>query len=63
MDSGKEKSVIIEFNEIAYTELILSINFKITIGKVALNIIKANNAKDYLDGNASIAWGRLKNKY
>jgi hypothetical protein len=35
---GKKNSIIIELNEIAYTELILSIDVKASSGKVAFNI-------------------------
>jgi hypothetical protein len=60
---GKKKSIIIELNEIAYTELILSIDVKGSSGKVAFKIIRGCKTKDYLDGNGAIAWERLKNKY
>jgi hypothetical protein len=58
---GKKKSIIIELNEIAYTELILSIDIKASSGKVAFNIIRGCKTKDYLDGNGAIPWERLKN--
>jgi hypothetical protein len=60
---GKKKSIIIEVNEIAYTELILSIDVKASSGKVAFKIIRGYKTKDYKDGNGVIAWERLKNKY
>ena len=62
-ESGKKKSAIIELNEIAYSELILSIDIKTSSGKVAFNLIKGCKSKDYPDGNAALAWERLKNKY
>jgi hypothetical protein len=62
-ESGKKKSAIIELNEIAYTELILSIDIKTRSGKVAFNLIKGYKSKNYPDGNAAVAWERLKNKY
>jgi hypothetical protein len=62
-DIGKKKSRIIELNEIAFTELILSIDVKTSNGKIAFNLVKGCKSKDYPDGNASIAWERLKNKY
>ena len=40
-ESGKKKSVIIELNEIAYSELILSIDIKTSSGKVAFNLMSA----------------------
>ena len=60
---GKKMSKIIELNEIAYTELILSIDVKSSNGKIAFNLIKGCKSKDYPDGNAASAWERLKNKY
>jgi hypothetical protein len=62
-DIGKKKSIIIELNEISFTELILSIDVKASSGKVAFNIIRGFKTKDYPDGNGAIAWERLKNKY
>jgi hypothetical protein len=60
---GNKKSIAIKLNEIAYTELILSIYVKTSSGKVAFNLIKGCKSKDYSDGNAAIAWERLKKKY
>jgi hypothetical protein len=54
---------IVEWNEIAYTELILSIDVKAINGKIAFNIVKGYKTKDYPDGNAARAWEKLKNKY
>jgi hypothetical protein len=51
---GKKKSIIIELNEIAYTELILLIDIKASSGKVAFNIIRGCKTKDYPDGNGAI---------
>ena len=62
-DQGKRMLKIIEFNEIAFTELILSIDVKTSNGKIAFNLIKGCKSKDYPDGNAATAWERLKNKY
>jgi hypothetical protein len=61
-ESGKKKSMTIELNEIAYTKLILSIDVKTSSGKVAFNLIKGCKSKNYPDGNAAVAWERLKNK-
>jgi hypothetical protein len=55
--------MIIKLNNIAYTELILSIDVKASSGKVAFKIIRGCKTKDYPDGNGAIAWERLKNKY
>jgi hypothetical protein len=62
-ESGKKKFMAIELNEIAYTELILSIDVKTSSGKFDFNLIKGFKSKDYPDSNAAIAWERLKNKY
>jgi hypothetical protein len=62
-ESGKKNPIAIEMNEIAYTELILSIDVKTNSGKVAFNLIKGCKSKDYPDGNAAIAWERLKKNY
>jgi hypothetical protein len=59
---GKEKSKIIELNEIAYTELILSIDVKASSGKTAFNVVESCKTKVYPDGNAATAWEKLKNK-
>jgi hypothetical protein len=45
-ESGKKKSIAIEMNEIAYTELILSIDVNTSSGKVAFNLIKGCKSKD-----------------
>jgi hypothetical protein len=55
--------MMIELNEIVYTELILSIDVKADSGKVAFNIIKGCKIKDYPDCNGAISRERIKNKY
>jgi hypothetical protein len=52
--------MIIKSCEIAYIELILSIDVKTSSG---FNNIRGWKSKDYPDGNSAIAWERLKNKY
>jgi hypothetical protein len=39
-DIGKTVTRIIKLNHIAYTELILSIDFKASYGKITFNIVK-----------------------
>jgi hypothetical protein len=56
-------SRIIELNEIAYIELILSIDVKSRNGKIILNLVKGCKSKDYPDDKAVIAWKRHMNKY
>jgi hypothetical protein len=41
----------------------LSIDDKTNIGKVAFNLVKGYKNKHYADGNANMAWERLKNKF
>jgi hypothetical protein len=62
-DVGKAKSKILDANELAYTKLVLSMDVKKASGKVAFNIVKGCKMKDYEDGNAVMAWERLKKKY
>jgi hypothetical protein len=45
-ESGKKKSIAIEMNEIAYTEIILLIDVKTSSEKVAFNLIKGCKSKD-----------------
>ena len=62
-DEGKIMMKIFDLNELAYTELILSIDVRTSSGKVAFNMVKGCKNKDYTEGNAAMAWERLKNKY
>jgi hypothetical protein len=59
---GKVK-VPADMNKLAYTELIFSIADKTSSGKVAFNLVKGCKNRDYANGNASMAWERLKNKF
>jgi gag-polypeptide of LTR copia-type len=63
LEEGKKMMKVIELNEIAYTELILSLDVKASNGKIAFNIVKRCKTKDYPDGNSASAWEKLKNKY
>jgi hypothetical protein len=47
---------IIKLNEIAFTELILSIDIKTSNGEIAFKLVKGCKSKDYPDGNAATAW-------
>ena len=60
---GKEKSKIVELNELAYSELVLSMDVKKATGKVAFQIVKSCKTKEYEDGNAAMVWEKLKKKY
>jgi hypothetical protein len=62
-DTGKKMVRTIKLNEIAYTELILSIDVKASYGKTAFNIVKGSKSKDYSDRNSVTDWEKLKKKY
>jgi hypothetical protein len=62
-DFGKKKSTIIKLMRFfTFTEIILSLDVKISSGKVTFNIIKGCKTRDYPDRNGAFAWERLKNK-
>jgi hypothetical protein len=58
MDSeqGKKLTTATDMNELAYTELPLSIYDKTSKGKVAFNLVKGYKNKDYADGSVNMAW-------
>ena len=60
---GKKKAEIKDLNELAYQDLILSIDGTTKAGRVAFQIVKTSKGKDYVDGNAAVAWQRLRKKY
>jgi hypothetical protein len=62
-EEGKKLAITADMNELAYKELILLIDDKTSSGKVAFNLVKGCRNKDYADGNANMAWERLKNKF
>jgi hypothetical protein len=62
-EEGKKLTITEDMNELAYTELILSIDDKTSSEKVAINLVKGYKNKDYAGGNASMAWERLENKF
>jgi hypothetical protein len=62
-EEGKNLTIAADMNELAYTELILLIDDKTSSGKVAIILVKGCKNKDYADGNASMSWERLKDKF
>ena len=52
-----------EWNELAYEDLILSINVSSSIGKVMLGKVKKAKSEDFLEENCKVAWDRLVSKY
>jgi hypothetical protein len=63
VDTDKIKIETREMNELAYSELILSMDTRESAGKIAFNIVKRSKSTDYADGNALVAWKGLKRKY
>jgi hypothetical protein len=62
-EEGKKLLRIADLNEIAFTELILSIDVSNSNGKIAFGIVKSCKSKEFEDGNAALAWEKLKKKY
>jgi hypothetical protein len=54
-DKGMKLTITADMDELAYTELILSIGDKTSSVKVAFNLAKGCKKKDYADGSASMA--------
>jgi hypothetical protein len=54
---------ILDLNEMAFTELVLSIDVSSSSGKIAFGIVKSCKTKDYEDVHASLACEKLKKKY
>jgi hypothetical protein len=59
----RKLAIAVAMNELAYTELILSIDDKTSSAKVEFNLVKGFKNKDCVDGNAIMAWQRLRNKF
>jgi hypothetical protein len=55
LEVGKKLTTAADMNELAYTELILSINDKTISGKMAFNLVKGCKNKFHADGNANMA--------
>ena len=62
-EKDKEKIEIKKLNELAYGELITSMDTSTTYGNVAFNLVKSSKTGEYPKGNATNAWKRLKDKY
>jgi hypothetical protein len=54
--SGNKKSMIIKLNEIAYTELFLLIDVKISSSELLLTLLEDARPKDYPEDNGNIAY-------
>jgi hypothetical protein len=62
-EEGNKLNITADMNKLAYTELILSINDKKSTGKVAFNLVEGCKNKENTDGNAGMAWERLRYKF
>jgi hypothetical protein len=62
-EEGKKLLRIADLNEIAFMELILLIDVSNSNGKIAFGMVKSCKSKEFEDGNAAIAWEKLKKKY
>ena len=58
-EEGRRMMKNADLNELAFTELILSIDVSNSSGKIAFGILKSCKTKDYEDGNATHAWEKL----
>jgi len=61
--AGKESKKAKDMNELAYEELILSIDTTNSQGKVAFQLVKSCKTTDYANEDSKLAWKRLKDKY
>ena len=52
-----------ELHELAFEDLILSINNSSSVGKAAFGLVKNAKSEDFLKGNCKVAWDRLVSKY
>ncbi len=62
-EEGRRMMKNADLNELAFTELILSIDVSNSSGKIAFGTLKSCKTKDYEDGNATHAWKKLKKKF
>ena len=51
-----------ELSELAYADLILSINMN-SLGKLAFELVRSAKSLIFSEGHCKIAWDRLINKY
>jgi len=62
-ESDVDKLRLRRANEMAYEELLLSIDGTKSSGRVAFNIVKLAKTDELPEGDAALAWKRLVNKY
>ena len=62
-DLNKKAARLHELNELAYEDLILSINTSSAVGKVAFGLLKNAKSPDFAEENCKITWDWLVNQY
>jgi hypothetical protein len=62
-EEGKRLLQIADLNEITSMDLILFIDVSNSNGKIAFGIVKSCESKELEDGNAALAWRKLKKRY
>ena len=63
LTKDKDQELLSKQNDLAYSDLILSINTETAPGKVAFTFVRSSKTTDYPNGNAAEAFRRLRNKY
>ena len=63
MDLDKKFVKLGQLNELAYEDLILSINTSFLVRKVVFGLVKNTKSANFLEKNHKIAWDRLISKY
>jgi hypothetical protein len=53
----------VDLDEMAYTELMISIDIRCSSVKVIFSIIKGYKGRDYTEGNSTLTWDKLKKKF
>jgi hypothetical protein len=62
-DNQKLTVKLWQLNELAFEEILLSINVKTKQGKIAFNLVDNCTTAEQPQGNCKIAWERLVHKY
>lgn len=62
-DTDKPKLKLRQLNELAYDDLILSMDTSTASGEVAFNLSRSAKTSDYRNGDATLAYKKLKTKY
>jgi hypothetical protein len=63
MFTASQMEVFARDNILSFSDLLLSIHTSTPMGRVAFDIIMGTKSPEYPNGNARLAWQRLKQKY